>query len=202
MAELHIQPKKSAPSPWLLVALALLVLAAAAYFFLRPDPADEPAPAPTPAAAAALPADSTAADSLPTPTPPPAADSAAAASPARTALLQLSPTLTRLVDRPDLRDDATVREQRDNFTSATARLEDGDPRASLRPGLVAAANLLRAVQQKAYPNLEAEANGLVQQAGQLSGRDATPAEQAHNQEYLHNVASLLNTMSYPAADVL
>ena len=202
MAELHIQPKKSAPSPWLLVALALLVLAAAAYFFLRPDPADEPAPpaSPAPAAIAVLPPDSTAADSLPTP--PPAADSAAADSPARAALLQLSPTLTRLVDRPDLRDDATVREQRDNFTSATARLEDGDPRASLRPGLLAAANLLQAVQQKAYPNLDAEANGLVRQASQLSGRDATPAEQAHNQEYLHNVATLLNTMSYPAADVL
>ena len=202
MAELRIQPKKSAPSPWLLVALALLVLAAAAYFFLRPDPADEPAPPPAPAATTPLPADSTAADRLPTPLP--AADSAATAvaSPARAALLQLSPTLTRLVDRPDLRDDATVREQRDNFTSATARLEDGDLRASLRPGLLAAANLLLAVQQKAYPNLETEANGLVRQAGQLSGRDATPAEQAHNQEYLHNVASLLNTMSYPAADVL
>ena len=199
MAELRIQPKKSAPSPWLLVALALLVLAAAAYFFLRPEPADEPAPPPTPAATTAPLADSTATDSLPTP--PPAVD-LAAVSPARAALLRLSPTLTQLVDRPDLRDDATVREQRDNFTSATARLEDGDPRAGLRPGLVAAANLLLAVQQKAYPNLDAEANGLVRQAAQLSGRDTTPAEQAHNQEYLHNAASLLNTMSYPAADVL
>ena len=202
MAELRIQPKKSAPSPWLLVALALLVLAAAAYFFLRPDPADEPAPRVTPAATPLLPADSTAADSLPTPLP--VADSAAtaAASPARAALLQLSPALTQLVDRPALRDDATVREQRDNFTSATARLEDGDPRASLRPGLLAAANLLRAVQQKAYPNLETEANDLVRQASQLSGRDATPAEQAANKRYLQKVADLLNTMSYPAADVL
>ena len=205
MAELRIQPKKSAPSPWLLVALALLVLAAAAYFFLRPDPADEPAPpaGPVPAATTPLPADSAAANSRPTP--PPAADSAtttAAASPARAALLRLSPTLTQLVDRPDLRDDATVREQRDNFTSATARLADGDPQASLRPGLLAAANLLRAMQQKAYPNLETEANDLVRQASQLSGRDSTPAEQAHNQEYLRNADSLLNTMSYPAADVL
>ena len=204
MAELRIQPKKSAPSPWLLVALALLVLAAAAYFFLRPDPADEPAPpaGPVPAATTPLPADSAAANSLPTP--PSAADSAlaAAASPARAALLRLSPTLTQLVDRPDLRDDATVREQRDNFTSATARLEDGDPQASLRPGLLAAANLLRAMQQKAYPNLETEANDLVRQASQLSGRDSTPAEQVHNQEYLRNADSLLNTMSYPAADVL
>ncbi len=202
MAELRIQPKKSAPSPWLLVALALLVLAAAAYFFLRPDPADEPAPRVTPAATPLLPADSTAADSLPTPLPTANSAAIAAASPARAALLQLSPTLTQLVDRPALRDDATVREQRDNFTSATARLEDGDPRASLRPGLLAAANLLRAVQQKAYPNLETEANDLVRQASQLSGRDATPAEQAANKRYLQKVADLLNTMSYPAADVL
>ena len=42
MAELRIQPKKSAPSPWLLVALAVAVLAVAAYFYLRPDPTDEP----------------------------------------------------------------------------------------------------------------------------------------------------------------
>ncbi|WP_223648728.1 hypothetical protein [Hymenobacter psoromatis] len=211
MAELRIQPKKSAPSPWLLVALALLVLAAATYFFLRPDPADEPA-RPVPASATAPapglpPGASASADSLVRAVPL-ATDSAAtappatAASPARAALLRLSPALTQLVDRPDLRDDATVREQRDNFTSATARLEDGDPRASLRPGLVAAANLLLAVQQKAYPNLDAEANGLVRQATQLSGRDTTPAEQAQNQEYLRNAASLLNTMSYPAADVL
>ena len=203
MAELRIQPKKSAPSPWLLVALALLVLAAAAYFFLRPDPTAEPAPPVAPAATTPLPADSPA----PAPTPPSAAESvtsesAAAASPARAALLQLSPTLTQLVDRPDLRDDATVREQRDNFTSATARLQDGDPRASLRPGLLAAANLLRAVQQKAYPNLEAEANDLTRRASQLSGRDATPAEQAINQAYLRQATDLLNTMSYPAADVL
>ena len=44
MADINIQRKKSAPSPWLLVLLAAVVLAVAAYFFLRPDPADEPAP--------------------------------------------------------------------------------------------------------------------------------------------------------------
>lgn len=208
MAELRIQPKKSAPSPWLLVALVALVLAVAAYFYLRPDPADEKPPATT----ALLPA----ADSLAANTPaaaaravpPPAEDSVGTATTtgdvvyARAELLRLAPTLTQLTDRPDLRDDATIREQRDNFTSATARLEDGDPAASLRPGLVAAASLLLAVQQKGYPNLEIEAATLLRQANQLSGRDATPAEQTQNREYLSQVSTLLNTMSYPAKDVL
>ncbi|MDJ0364977.1 hypothetical protein QMK33_07415 [Hymenobacter sp. H14-R3] len=210
MAELRIQPKKSAPSPWLLVALAVLVLAAAAYFFLRSDPADEPAAHQTELSQPPVPADSLARDSSgASATPPPlaapdsvAVESTAAASPARAALLGLLPTLTQLVDRADLRDDATVREQRDNLTSATSRLTDGDPQASLRPGLLAAANLLLAVQQKGYPNLSTEANALTLQASQLSGRDTTPAEQARNQAYLHQLTQLLNTMSYPAADVL
>lgn len=208
MAELRIQPKKSSPSPWLLVALAVLLLGGAAYFFLRPAPADEPTP-PVPAATTATPtdtlppADSVNSQPLPAaPAPDSATTTAPAAGSARAQLLGLSPTLTRLVDRADLRDDAMVREQRDNFTSATARLADGDPQAGLRPGLLAAANLLLAVQQKGYPNLAAEANALTLQASQLSGRDTTPAEQAQNQVYLHQVAALLNTMSYPAADVL
>lgn len=212
MAELRIQPKKSSPSPWLLVALAALLLLAATYFFLRPDLADEPTtPVPTSATA-------------PTPGPPPGAtadsmvrtvplavDSASQEAPpvtetssqaTRAKLVQLIPTLTQLVDRADLREDAAIREQRDNFTSATARLTDGDLQASLRPGLVAAANLLLAVQQKGYPNLTTEANALTLQATQLSGRDATSTEQSQNQAYLRQLASLLNTMSYPAADVL
>ena len=209
MAELRIQPKKKSPSPWLLVALAVLVLGAAAYFFLRPDPADEPAPATPPVATA--PADTLAATAPDTTANPalaaPAADSSiarttAAAGGAGATLLQLRTQLMQLTDRADLRDDAAVREQRDNFTSATARLADGDPRASLRPGLVAAANLLLAVQQKGYPNLQTEANALTLQASQLSGRDATPAEQAQNQAYLSQAHNLLNTMSYPAKDVL
>jgi hypothetical protein len=208
MAELRIQPKKKAPSPWLLVALAALLLGAAAYFYLRPDPADEPAPAATtvtPAPADTLAPDSPAAAARATPPPgdsletsPPLGN----ASPARIRLLELAPQLTQLADRADLRADATIREQRDNFTSATSRLEDNDPAASLRPGLVAAASLLLAVQQKGYPNLETEANALTLQASELSGRDATPAEQAKNRAYLAQVASLLNTLSYPASDVL
>lgn len=207
MAELRIQPKKKSPSPWLLVAFAALLLAGAAYFFLRPDPADEPAPATAPVAtapaASPAPPDTATTRAIP----PPAADSsiaqaAAAAGGARASLLQFSPQLTQLADRADLREDAAIREQRDNFTSATARLADGDPQASLRPGLVAAANLLLAVQQKGYPNLQTEANALTLQASQLSGRDATPAEQAQNHTYLTQVHNLLNTMSYPAKDVL
>lgn len=205
MAELRIQPKKSSPSPWLLVALALLVLAGAAYFFLRPDPADERATAPVTAPVTA-PTDSLNADSaahtLAAPVAPDSASAPAAGGNARADLLQLSPLLTQLADRADLRDDASIREQRDNFTSATARLADGDPRAGLRPGLVAAASLLLAVQQKGYPNLETEANALTLQAGQLSGRDVTPAEQTQNHAYLAQVHTLLNTMSYPARDVL
>ena len=207
MAELRIQPKKKSPSPWLLVALAVLVLGAAAYFFLRPDPTDEPAPTTVPAATA--PADTLATAPVDTAAAPasPATDSSiaratAAAGGAGATLLQLRAQLMQLTDRADLRDDAAVREQRDNFTSATARLADGDPRASLRPGLVAAANLLLAVQQKGYPNLQTEANALTLQASQLSGRDATPAEQAQNQAYLSQAHNLLNTMSYPAKDVL
>jgi hypothetical protein len=209
MAELRIQPKKPAPSPWLLVGIVVLLLAAGAYFYLRPDPADEPSAAITtgsvPVAVDSL---APSAPAAAAPTPSPAADSAttsaapAASTETRAALLDLSPKLMQLTDRTDLRDDAAIREQRDNFTSATARLADGDPHASLRPGLVAAASLLLAVQQKAYPNLETEANTLLRQANQLSGRDATTAEQTETHTYLGQLASLLNTMSYPAADVL
>jgi hypothetical protein len=208
MAELRIQPKKKAPSPWLLVGIAVLLLAAIAYFYLRPDPTDEPAPttaaAPVPAPVDSLAPGSSAAAARATP---PAADDTVASPTLKlgttgTTLLQLSPALSQLADRADLRDDAAIREQRDNFTSATARLEDGDAQASLRPGLVAAASLLLAVQQKAYPNLESEAKNLLSQANQLSGRDSTPAEQTQNREYLRHLSDLLNAMSSPAKDVL
>lgn len=209
MAELRIQPKKPSPSPWLLVALAVVLLAAAAYFYLRPDSAYAPAPAPAatsaPAPADSLAPNSPAAEARATP---PADDSIETSpplggvSPARVRLLELAPQLTQLADRANLRDDAAIREQRDNFTSATARLEDNDPNASLRPGLVAAASLLLTVQQKGYPNLETEAKGLLNEASQLSGRDATPAEQAQNHAYLIKVADLLNMLSYPIKDIL
>ncbi|WP_157886769.1 hypothetical protein [Hymenobacter sp. PAMC 26628] len=179
-----------------------LVLTLGAYWYLRPDPADEPAPPAT---------DQTA------PVGPVVADTAAvrleqAAVPSgpeqgpggpaggtQAALLALVPNLSDLADRADLRNDATVREQRDNLTSATARLADGDAQASLRPGLVAAANLLRAVQQRAYPALDEDAARLVQQAGQLSGRDNTADEQRENHAFLQAVGALLQAENTPPA---
>lgn len=178
------------------MALAAVALTLGAYWFLRPAPADEAAPPAnaTPATPADSPtADTSAAARSAAPAPAAAPDS----SGARGRLLQLVPPLSALVDRAELRDDATVREQRDNLTSATARLADGDARAGLRPGLVAAANLLRAVQQKAYPALDGEAARLVQQAGQLSGRDDTAAERQQNRQFLQAAAALLQAETVP-----
>ena len=239
MADINIQRKKNAPSPWLLVLLALAALAVGAYFFLRPEPADEPAPAAEAGAAgaaadttaiqaaaapdslasaggvASLPADS--AGRLPTarrayaPAPETAAPlsatdaaaalatqaatSAAAPDYARRGLQQLTEVLVALTDRDDLRDAATT-EQRDNLTSATDRL--AEPQASLRPGFVAAAGLIRALQRKAYPELEGPATDLVQLAGQLSGRSATAAEQQQNQQFFTQAAAAVRVLSEPA----
>ena len=224
MANINIQRKKSGPSPWILVVLAALILAVAAYFFLRPDPADEPAPANISGMDTA-PADTLAPD---TPagqaraTPPPAdaagvaepvapADAADDYSPATLAaqaatdpaapnyalngLQKLTGILVALTDRDDLRDPTTT-EQRDNLTSATARL--GEASTSLRPGFVAAAGLIRAMQQKAYPALEDSANDLVRLAGQLSGRSATAVEQQQNQQFLTQAAAAVRVLSEPA----
>ena len=218
MADINIQRKKGSPSPWLLVVLAGLALAVAAYFFLRPDPTDEPAPAST---RNVVPADTLAPDSAAGPaqaTPPTdaAADPAARPeqaddySPATLAaqaatnpaapdyalngLQKLAGVLVALTDRDDLHD-PTITEQRDNLTSATNRL--GEPTASLRPGFVAAAALIRAMQQKAYPELEEQANALTRQAGQLSGRSVTPAEQQQNQAFLTQAAAAVRVLSEP-----
>lgn len=220
MADINIQRKKSSPSPWLLVLLAAVVLAAAAWFFLRPEPADEPAPpvatpeAATPATAPdtltaaaavdqatrraaidAIPQGDSAgstetAASLATQ----AASDPAAADYARNGLQKLAGVLVALTDRDDLRDPA-IAEQRDNLTSATARL--GEPNSSLRPGFVAAAGLIRAMQQQAYPELEAQANSLVGLAEQLSGRSGTAAEQRQNQQFLTQAAAAVRTLSEP-----
>lgn len=224
MADINIQRKKSSPSPWLLVLLAAVVLAVAAYFFLRPDPADEPAPpvatpevtspatAPDTLAAAAAVDQATrraAIESIPQgDTTANVGDNAetiralatqAASNPAVPdyalhGLQKMTGTLVALADREDLRDPA-VAEQRDNLTSATDRL--GEPNASLRPGFVAAAGLIRAMQQKAYPELETQANDLVSLAGQLSGRSATAAEQRQNQKFLTQAAAAVRVLSEP-----
>ena len=222
MAEIQIQRKKKAPSPWWLVLLAALAVAAGAYFFLRPDPADDPALAPLPP----IPADSIApgssadqaratpppADAAPgiaepeaeaeaemTPATPDAladqaASNAAAPDYARRSLRMLAATLVNLADRDDLRTPAIL-EQRDNLTSAISRLSE--PNAPLRAGFVAAASLMRAMQQKAYPELEGTANDLVQQASQLSGRNTTAAEQQQNQQFLTTAAKVVRTFSQP-----
>ncbi|WP_216678873.1 hypothetical protein [Hymenobacter siberiensis] len=219
MADINIQRKKSAPSPWLLVLLAAVLVAVAAYFFLRSDQADEPAPpvaaSDTLGAAAAvdqaarreavdgIPQGDTTQDaataagsfetaaSLATQ----AASDPAAPDYARNGLQKLTGVLVSLTDRDDLRTPTTT-EQRDNLTSATARL--GEPNTSLRPGFVAAAGLIRAMQQKAYPELENEANTLVSLAGQLSGRSATAPEQQQNQQFLTQAAAAVRVLSEPA----
>lgn len=220
MADINIQRKKSSPSPWLLVLLAAVVLAVAAYFFLRPDSADEPTPTAETSAAGA-PADALApdtaaqrvadqlraAETAAQPTEPLADTDAAAPLATQAAtnpaapdyalhgLQKLTGMLVALTDRDDLRDPTTT-EQRDNLTSATARL--GEPNTSLRPGFVAAAGLIRVMQQKAYPDLEGPANDLVRQAGQLSGRSATAAEQQQNQQFLTQAAAVVRVLSEPA----
>jgi hypothetical protein len=221
MADINIQRKKTAPSPWILVLLAAVVLGLAAYFFLRPDPADEPTPANT--AIDAAPAD-TLAPGTPAEearaTPPPAdaaagvaesptdaslddtpatlaaqaATDPAASGYALNGLRKLAGVLVSLTDRDDLRD-PTITEQRDNLTSATARL--GEPGASLRPGFVAAAGLIRAMQQKVYPELEDQVSNLVGVAGQLSGRSATAAEQQQNKQFLTQAAAVVKVLSEP-----
>lgn len=219
MAEIRIQPKKTAPSPWLLVLLVAALLALAAYFFLRPDPAETPVPAPPAAATAAGPVaqltpaevavetaapTAAAAPEVPAETPDAAAPTPAelaayaatdAAAPgyARRGLQQLTAALVSLTDRADLQDPA-IQEQRNNLTSATARLSE-DAGAPLRPGYVAAAGLLQAIQQKAYPEQQAAAGQLQQLAGQLSGRSATAPEQQATRRFLSAAAALLAPLS-------
>lgn len=126
-----------------------------------------------------------------------ASTDAAAPAYARRGLQQLVATLVDMSDRADLQDPA-IQEQRNNLTSATARLSD-DPSAPLRPGFVAAASLLRTIQQKAYPDQAAAAAQLQQLAGQLSGRTATAAEQQQIRRFLSSAAALLEPLSQPAA---
>ena len=219
MADINIQRKKSSPSPWLLVLLAAVLLGVGAYFFLRPAPADEPTPAlgnNAPAPITEIPSDSAArratalaqrSDSA-TQAAAPTTDTDATASLAAQAatsasapdyalhgLQKLTGVLVALADRDDLRD-PTITEQRDNLTSATSRL--GEANASLRPGFVAAAGLIRLMQQKAYPDLEGPAADLVRQAVQLSGRSATAADQQQNQQFLTQAAAAVRVLSEPA----
>ena len=123
-----------------------------------------------------------------------AASNPAAPDYARHGLQKLTGVLVALADRDDLRDPA-IAEQRDNLTSATDRL--GEASASLRPGFVAAAGLMRAMQQKVYPDLQAQTDALVALAGQLSGRSASAAEQRQNQQFLTQAAAAVRGLSEP-----
>lgn len=214
MAEIHIQRKKSSPSPWLLILLVLLGLAAVGYFLFRSSPNDEPAaPAATsapaasttdtaaPAAAEAEGAD--AVGDMATEVGPATPEELASFaihetdSPdyARRGLQMLSATLSSLADRDDLRD-ATVSERRNDMTSALSR--SAEPNASLRPGFVAVASLMQAMQQKAYPALEKPVAELGEQARQLSGR-TTPADTAGLEAFFTKAADIVRTLDEPAS---
>ena len=214
MADIHIQRKKSAPSPWLLILLVLVALAVAAYFVWRNDtgaPIETAAPA---TAAAPTPLADSLADALPS-----AADDAAVAdlatdaaptSPAalatyatsqtdrpdyaRHGLQLLAATLVDLADRDDLRDPA-VSEKRDQLTSVLSRPDEAT--ATLRPAFGAAAALMQAMQQQAYPALERPVNALLIQANQLNGPAESPDERDEVQSFFVRAADILRTLSTP-----
>ncbi|UOR04356.1 hypothetical protein MUN82_15580 [Hymenobacter aerilatus] len=216
MAEINIQRKKSSPSPWLIVILVALALAVAGYFVFRNDTAETPplppvvsdgASTPTdlnaskamPAADGQAVADMAAADELP-PTPEEleayAATDPAQPEYAREGLRRFTATLVRMADRAEFRD-PNVNEQRDQLTSATARIDEEG--TSLRPGFLAVASLLKAMQQKAYPNEEFAANDLSLQASQFSGRTGTVQEREWVQNFFRHAAQLMKTMGGPTS---
>ncbi|KAA9331555.1 hypothetical protein F0P96_15060 [Hymenobacter busanensis] len=217
MADINIQRKKKSASPWLLILLVLALVGLGAWYLLRRDSAPEPAASTAAAVPAATPADTAAASQAGAETTPrPAADTdnlatetsvapadfyafvaddPASESYARRGLLLLSNVLIGMADRGDLRD-ATVEERRNDLTSATSRLEE--PNASLRPGFVAAADMLRALQQRGYTTLERDVNTLRDQAMQLSGRTTTQAEQQATQEFFQQAANVLRVLEKPA----
>ncbi|WP_400192413.1 hypothetical protein [Hymenobacter sp. B81] len=215
MADINIQRKKKSVSPWLILLPVLALLALAAWYLLREDSRTAPTEnAPTEQVAVpedaarpeadtdALAGDADPAAAAPTEGAAPAdfyafvADDPAAPGYARRGLGMLSTVLVALADRGDLRD-AAVAEKRDDLTSATSRLDE--PNASLRPGLVAAADLMRAMQQRGYSTLEGEVSKLREQATQLSGRTETPADQQATQAFFQQAANVLRVLEKPAA---
>ena len=220
MAEINIQRKKNSVSPWLLVLLVLAALAIGAYFLLWSD-AESQATTP-PATGAVAPAADTEMEAQVRATPPPADGStqavtelAAEEAPVsaeelarfaadeddtpdygRRGLQLLSATLVSLTDRDDLRD-SNITEKRDDLTSATSRLAD-QADANLRPGFVAAASLMQAIQQKAYPALARPVADLIERANELPTQ-ATAAEAPQLREFLVRAADVVGTLSQPAA---
>ncbi|UOQ73792.1 hypothetical protein [Hymenobacter cellulosilyticus] len=112
----------------------------------------------------------------------------------RRGLQMLTSALSSLADRDDLRGDATISERRNDLTSAISR--SSEPNASLRPGFVAVAGLLQAIQQKAYPDLEKPVAELGEQARALSGR-TTPADQPALQSFFTKAARVMQTLEEP-----
>lgn len=217
MADINIQRKKSSPSPWLLVLLVLIVLAVVGYFLFRSDSAESAEPAAPATTTVPVTTDSAAeAEAAPLPANgdgAAVADMATAEAPVtpdelqtfattetdspdygRRGLQMLTAVLSSLADRDDLRGDATVAERRNDLTSAISR--SSEPNASLRPGFVAVAGLLQAIQQKAYPDLEKSVSELGEQARALSGR-TTPADQPALQAFFTKAAGILQTLDEP-----
>ncbi|KUG06289.1 hypothetical protein [Solirubrum puertoriconensis] len=225
MAEINIQRKKKAASPWLLILLALLLVGLCIWYLVSRDPGPEQtapptAPAPESTVTPGAPTHDSAAASAVAPTGDPSvgalasegetevedeavepadfyafvADDPASNNYARRGLTLLSGVLVDMADRTDLRDQA-VAEKRNDLTSATNRVSSG---GSLRPGFVAAAELMQEMQRRGYATVEREASTLVERANQLSGRTATPAEQQAMQEFFQQAANLLRVLEKPA----
>ncbi|RSK30127.1 hypothetical protein [Hymenobacter metallilatus] len=215
MADINIQRKKNTPSPWLILLLVLAVVGIGAYFLFRAEtapPTDVPAPAGS--GIPAPPDSTTGAETGPRPSVDAVGDMATEESTPVTAevltafaqgdasqptfgregLRLLTSALVDLADRDDLRD-ATIRSRRDDLTSATSRLSEAG--TSLRPGYVAAALLVQAIQQKAYPELAPAAQQLTTLADNLSGRSSTAQEQQQVKDYFTTAAQLVKALNEP-----
>ncbi|GAB2948922.1 hypothetical protein GCM10027048_12330 [Hymenobacter coalescens] len=226
MAEINIQRKKKSFSPWPLIVAVLVVLALGIWYLVSRDSGSapaEPVPAEAPAAGAAAvpggPTDTTGqATDAAAPTGDPSvgalaneaspetgtdpadfyafvADDPSSSTYARRGLLLLSNVLVSMADRSDLRN-AAVEEKRNDLTSATSRVGDG---GSLRPGFVAAAELMQEMQRRGYSTVESDVKALVEQANQLSGRTATPAEQQALQDFFLQAANVLRVLEKPVS---
>ena len=188
--------QKTSLNLWLLALLVLLALAAVAYFVFREDIAARPTAPATPVAVPTSPtAPPAAADTADTAAPVTPAELAAYATSqtnrpdyARHGLELLAATLADLADRDDLRTPA-VGEKRDQLTSVLSRPDEAT--ASLRPAFVAVAALLQAMQQQAYPTLEAPVNALAIQAKRLQDDPNSPAARKQAQDFFTRAADVL-----------
>ncbi|MFD2785958.1 hypothetical protein [Hymenobacter rubripertinctus] len=215
MADINIQRKKNTPSPWLFLLVVLAVVGLGAYFLFRAEVNAPPTLPPTPPPPARRAVDSlSGAETGPRPAEDALNDMAAETAPVtagvlaafaateatrpdygREGLRLLTSALVSLTDRDDLRT-PFIGTRRDDLTSATSRLEE--PAASLRPGCVAAAALVQAIQQQGYPELQTAARQLSAQAAGLSGRATTATEQQALRTYFQQAAELLRAFESPS----